>query len=80
MPARTTSFQLSEDLDKAITEKVERGEYSSASEVVRVALQRFFERDRREAELHAALDRGLRSGRAEPGVWDRLYAKHGIKR
>jgi len=76
---RTTSFQLSDELDSSIAERVERGEYRSASEVVRVALEQLFERDQREAELHAALDRALSGGRAEPGVWERLRKRHGIR-
>lgn len=76
---RTTSFQLSEELDDFITDKVRSGAYHSASEVVRTALERFAEEDRRERELDAALERAMKGKRAAPGVFDRLRKRHGIR-
>jgi len=76
---RTTSFQLSDELDSSIAERVERGEYRSANDVVRAALEQLFVTDQREAELHAALDRALGGGRAERGVWERLRERHAIR-
>jgi len=35
---------------------------------------------RKAANLDRELDRALASGRAEPGVWERLRAKHSIGR
>ena len=80
MPTRNVS--LPEKLDQFITAKVESGEYANASEVMRVAL-RVFERDEREYEekmaaLRAAIDKGLASGIAEPGVFSRIRKKYGL--
>lgn len=74
--AKNTSFVLSEELDSFIREQVEGGAYSSASEVVREALERFADEKHKEAVLLAALDRGLASGRAKPGVFARVRKRH----
>jgi antitoxin ParD1/3/4 len=76
MPTRNVS--LPEKLDQFITAKVESGDYANASEVMRTAL-RVMERDEREYEeklaaLRGAIDEGLASGIAEPGVFERLDA------
>lgn len=73
--ARTTSFTLGEDLDVYVREKVDSGAFSSVSEVLREALRRMAEEERKEKELMAALDAGVASRRSRPGVWDRLDAK-----
>jgi len=73
--ARTTSFTLGNDLEEFVREKVDSGAYSSASEVLREALRRMAEEDRKERDLLAALDAGLASRRAKSGVWDRVTAK-----
>lgn len=73
--ARTTSFSLGKDLEEFVREKVDSGAYSSASEVLRDALRRMAEEERKERELLAALDAGLASPRAKPGVWERVNAK-----
>ena len=73
--ARTTSFTLGKDLDEFVREKVDSGAYATASEVLREALRRMAEEDRKERELLAALDAGLTSRRAKPGVWERVDAK-----
>jgi antitoxin ParD1/3/4 len=80
MPTRNVS--LPEKLDQFITAKVESGDYANASEVMRTAL-RVFERDEREYEekmaaLRAAIDKGLASGIAEPGVFSRIRKKYGL--
>ena len=80
MPTRNVS--LPEKLDQFITAKVEAGDYANASEVMRTAL-RVLERDEREYEeklaaLRAAIDEGLASGIAEPGVFSRIRKKHGL--
>jgi putative addiction module CopG family antidote len=77
--AKTTSFQLSDEHEAKLANAVESGGFNSASEVMRRALDQFFENNERERELHAALDRALRGPRAKPGVFARLRAKHGIK-
>lgn len=76
MPTRNVS--LPEKLDQFITAKVEAGDYANASEVMRTAL-RLLEKEEREYEekmstLRAAIDEGLASGIAEPGVFERLDA------
>jgi antitoxin ParD1/3/4 len=80
MPTRNVS--LPEKLDQFITAKVESGDYANASEVMRTAL-RVFERDELEYEekmtvLRAAIDKGLASGIAEPGVFSRIRKKYGL--
>lgn len=80
MPTRNVN--LPEKLDQFITAKVESGDYANASEVMRTAL-RVFERDEREYEekmaaLRAAIDKGLASGIAEPGVFSRIRKKYGL--
>lgn len=76
MPTRNVS--LPEKLDQFITAKVESGDYANASEVMRTAL-RLLEKEEREYEekmavLRAAIEEGLASGDAEPGVFERLDA------
>lgn len=73
--ARTTSFTLGKDLEAFVREKVDSGAYSSASEVLREALQRMVDEERKERELLAALDAGLASRRAKSGVWERVDAR-----
>jgi antitoxin ParD1/3/4 len=80
MPTRNVS--LPEKLDQFITAKVAAGDYANASEVMRTAL-RVLERDEREYEeklaaLRAAINEGLASGIAEPGVFSRIRKKHGL--
>jgi antitoxin ParD1/3/4 len=80
MPTRNVS--LPEKLDQFITAKVESGDYANASEVMRTAL-RVFERDELEYEekmtvLRAAIEKGLASGIAEPGVFSRIRKKYGL--
>jgi antitoxin ParD1/3/4 len=76
---RTTSFTLGEDLEEFVQEQVNSGAYASASEVVRVALERMAEQERKEAALYAALDAGVKSGRAEPGAFARVRKRVGLK-
>jgi antitoxin ParD1/3/4 len=76
MPTRNVS--LTDKLDQFITAKVASGDFANASEVMRSAL-RVMEQDEREYEekmvvLRSAIQDGLNSGIAEPGVFDRLYA------
>lgn len=76
--ARTTSFTLGADLDGFVREQVDSGAYASASEVIRDALTRLAEERRKEAAVLAALDRGMVSGRARPGVFARVRRRHGL--
>ena len=76
MPTRNVS--LTKELDAFVSSKVEAGLYANASEVMRTAL-RLLEKEEREYEeklaaLRTAIDEGLASGVAEPGVFERLDA------
>ena len=80
MPTRNVS--LTKELDEFVASRVESGLYANASEVMRTALC-VFERDEREYEeklatLRAAIDKGLASGIAEPGVFSRIRKKYGL--
>jgi len=80
MPTRNVN--LTPELDRFVAVKVEAGLYSNASEVMRAAL-RLLERDEREHEekmtaLRSAIDRGIASGVAAPGVFARVRRKHGL--
>ncbi len=73
--AKNTSFVLTSDLESFVREQIASGAYSSASEVMREALERFAKEQRAEAALRTALDVGLKSGRARPGVFARVRKK-----
>ena len=80
MPTRNVS--LTPELDRFVATKVEAGLYANASEVMRTAL-RLLQRDEREHEekmaaLRAAIDKGIASGVAKPGVFSRVRKKHGL--
>jgi antitoxin ParD1/3/4 len=80
MPTRNVN--LTPELDGFIAEKVDAGLYANASEVMRAAL-RLLERDEREQEenlavLWAAVDKGIASGIAKPGVFARVRRKHAL--
>jgi antitoxin ParD1/3/4 len=74
MPTRNVN--LTAELDRFVLEKVKRGRYENASEVVRAAL-RVLEREERQYEaklatLRAAIDEGDASGVAEGNVFARV--------
>jgi antitoxin ParD1/3/4 len=80
MPTRNVN--LTPDLDQFVSVKVAGGRYANASEVMRAAL-RLLEREEREQDekmsaLRSAIDRGMASGVAEPGVFSRVRGKHGL--
>jgi antitoxin ParD1/3/4 len=67
-------------MDEFIAARVSSGLFSNASEVMRAAL-RLLEREERENEeklaaLRAAIAKGMASGVAAPGVFDRIRQKH----
>ncbi len=71
MPTRNVN--LTDELDRFVLEKVKKGRYENASEVVRAAL-RTLERDEREYEaklaaLRTAIDEGDASGIAGHNVF-----------
>lgn len=67
---KNTSIALGDHFEAYTRRKVESGEYASISEVVRDALRRAEERERRIEALDAALMEGLASGPAVPFDWD----------
>lgn len=74
MPTRNVN--LTEELDRFVSAKIESGRYENASEVVRDAL-RTLERQEQEREaklnaLRAAIDKGDSSGVAEGEPFDRV--------
>ena len=74
MPTRNVN--LTEEMDRFVSAKIESGRYESASEVVRAAL-RTLEREELEFEakldaLRAAIDEGDASGTATDGVFARV--------
>jgi antitoxin ParD1/3/4 len=80
MPTRNVN--LPKGLDRFVASSVKKGSYSNASEVMRTAL-RLLEKEEREFEekmavLRAAIQEGLDSGVAHPGVFSRVRKKHGL--
>jgi antitoxin ParD1/3/4 len=74
MPTRNVN--LTDELDRFVTKKIESGRYENASEVIRAAL-RTLERKEREFEtklaaLRAAIKEGDASGVARRGVFSRV--------
>lgn len=64
------NVSLTRQLEKLVNQKVKTGRYQTASEVVRDALRVLEERDQATAlhlsELRKDIQKGLRSGKAEP--------------
>lgn len=79
MPSNTT-VSLEPHHEAFIRAQIESGEYASVSEVVRAALQLMEQQKRQEADLHKALRVGMQSERAVPWVFERLRARHGVRR
>jgi antitoxin ParD1/3/4 len=73
-------FSLGDELDAFVRDRVDSGEYASASEVVRAALTQFADEQRKEAALLDALDRGVASGRARPGTFERIRKRYGWRK
>ena len=74
MPTR--SVNLTDELDRFVSAKIESGRYENVSEVTRAAL-RTFEREEQKfdpkmAVLRAAIEEGDASGIADPGVFSRV--------
>lgn len=73
---KNTSISLGEHYEAYARRKVESGEFATISEVIRDALRRAEEREKRIAALDAALQEGLDSGPAEELDWDAFMAEH----
>ncbi len=70
MATKNTSVALGEKLLEYTRKKVESGEFGSTSEVIRDALRRAEERDRKIERLRQLVREGEESGPAEPLDWD----------
>jgi antitoxin ParD1/3/4 len=75
--AKNTSVILGDHFEAFIAEQLEGGQYTNASEVVREALRYMQTQKRKEKAVLEALDAGLASKRAKPGVFARVRAKSG---
>jgi antitoxin ParD1/3/4 len=73
--AKNTSVILGDHFEAFIAEQLEGGQYTNASEVVREALRYMETQKKKEKALLEALDAGLASKRAKPGVFARVRAK-----
>lgn len=73
--AKNTSVILGDHFEAFIAEQLEGGQYANASEVVREALRYLEAQKKKEKALLEALDAGLASKRAKPGVFARVRAK-----
>lgn len=60
--AKNTSVLLGDHFEAFISEQVRSGRFSSASEVVRTALRKFEDEEKRKDRLLVALEEGERSG------------------
>lgn len=58
------NLTLKPETEKLIKERVERGEYKDAAELVDEAIHYLFDMDRAEAELEALVQEGIDSGTA----------------
>ena len=80
MPTRNVN--LTNEQDKFVAERVKSGQYANASEVIRTGL-RLLEREERAYEekmaaLQKAIQDGLDSGIAEPGVFEKIREKFNL--
>jgi len=69
---KNTSISLGDHYEAFVRRKVESGEFATISEVIRDALRRAEEREKRIAALDAALQEGLNSGPAEEFDFDQF--------
>lgn len=77
---KNTSISLGDHYEAYARKKVESGEFTSISEVIRDALRREEEREKRIEALDAALQQGLDSGPGEEFDFDEflreMHASH----
>jgi len=76
-----SSVDLGKKLESVVSKLVKHGRYNSRSEVIREGVRLVEEREKRLAELDAALDKGLadiEAGRFAPAdeVFDRLEKRY----
>lgn len=73
--AKTTSVPLDDSSAQFVEDQVTSGRYTSAGEVVQVALDLMQKREAKLAALRAALQEGLDSGEPEPFDFDAFLAE-----
>lgn len=82
--AKNTSILLGDYFDKFITQQVQSGKFSSASEVVRAALRMFEHEEIKKSELINELKKGEGSGFVKEFNKDsflkKLHDKHLVKK
>ena len=72
MAVKTTSVALGAKLTEYTRRKVESGEFGSGSEVIRDALRRAEERDRKIERLRQLIQEGEESGAPQTFDWDQF--------
>jgi antitoxin ParD1/3/4 len=73
--SKNTSIALGDRHIAYAHRKIESGEFTSVSEVVRDALRRAEERDARVERLRELIREGEESGPAKPFDWDAFFAE-----
>lgn len=77
---RNTSVSLGDHFTDFITEKVEDGRYSSASDVVRAGLRLLEAEEAKLERLRALIDEGDASGPGRPWDFDEFLAERRAER
>lgn len=72
---KNTSISLGEHYEEYARRKVASGEFASISEVIRDALRRAEERDRKIEHLRQLIRESEESGPARPFDWDAFMAR-----
>lgn len=72
---KNTSVSLGDHFEAYARRKVESGEFATISEVIRDALRRAEERDRRIADLRELVREGEESGDPVPLDWEAFLAR-----
>lgn len=72
---KNTSISLGDHYEAFVRRKVESGEFATISEVIRDALRRAEERDKRIANLRALVREGEESGDPITFDWDEFLAR-----
>lgn len=73
---KNTSISLGDHYEAYVRARVESGEFATISEVIRDALRRAEDRDRKREALDAALKEGLESPIIENFDWDQFMQRH----
>lgn len=71
--SKNTSILIDDYFDNFIKKQVKTGKYTSASEVVRVALRLFEHEETKKEELIKELEKGEKSGFGKKGRYNAFY-------